>query len=265
MYNWSPLESLPRGPRSRSMHDRRHVSGAPRVALKEIARVTRDKRVPLWPYHRERLRQGGCSDETLKRLDDSIALAMATYDGRLTTRVQLSAIVLADGTPVTSVQRRLSSLDVPGGLKGVAVPVEEPPVLPSGGAKPLDRSYWDHAQRRAFEQRAQQAIIVDDCNTVYDGGSSTIFCRYGNELLTAPTPHAIAGVGRAYVIEHAAQWGLSVRVRPYSFRQLEQADEVFFVNSYGGARIMIGKAGPTCEMIDAHFKALWGSQVEELF
>ncbi|HZL05876.1 MAG TPA: hypothetical protein VFE45_10755, partial [Coriobacteriia bacterium] len=93
------------------MHDRQHKPGAPRIALKEIARVTREKRIPLWPYHQERLRQGGCSDDTLRRLDDSIALALATYDGRLTTRVQLSAIVLADGTPVTSVQRRLSSLD----------------------------------------------------------------------------------------------------------------------------------------------------------
>ena len=143
--------------------------------------------------------------------------------------------------------------------------MDAPPVLPSGGAKPLDRSYWDRAQRRAFEQRAQQAIIVDDCDTVYDGSSAAIFCRYGDQLLTAPSPHALSGVARAYIIEHAAEWGYSVRVRPYSLRELEKADEVFFANAYGGARVMVGKAGPACEAIDAHFKALWGSEEEELF
>lgn len=264
MYVWSPMQMMP-PQRSTSVHDRQHKPGAPRVALKEVARVTRDGRVPLWPYHQERLRQGGCSDETLRRLDDAIALAFVEYDGRMTTRVQLSVMVLADGAPIATVQRRLSSLDVPGGCKGVPVTVTKPPALPSGGAKPVDRSYWDAAQRSAFEQHAHQAIIVDDCGTVYDGGSATIFCRFGSELVTGPSPHAIAGVARAYIMEHASRWGYSVRVRPLSFTQLESADEVFFTNSYGGARAMLGKEGPASEAIDAHFKELWGSQVEELF
>ncbi|MCE5204248.1 MAG: aminotransferase class IV [Actinomycetia bacterium] len=239
-------------------YNRPHVPGAPAVPLRETCRVAADKTIPLWSYHARRLVQGGCSREVVARVTEAVEEALGRYSEPVTSRVRLTAIVLTDGTPSITVERRLSSLDAPRGVRGVPIVMPRPPVLPSGAAKPADRSYWDAAQRRAREKGGDQAIIMDEVGTILDGGTATVMLRKGRTLTTPPVPHAVAGVARAWVIDHAGELGVRMEIRPLIVEDLDRSDETVFVNAYGGARAMQGKADNLATRIDARLKKLWG-------
>ena len=135
------------------------VTGAPAVALRETCRVMAG-RIPLWPYHRARLVAGGCRDAVLESVEEAAFAAAAEWNAAESPRVRLSLTVSPDGEVAVDARRRLSSLDVPGGPIAVRVDVSGPPVLPQGGAKPADRTWWDEAQRRAAFEGGHQAIVV---------------------------------------------------------------------------------------------------------
>ncbi|MGB4592512.1 MAG: aminotransferase class IV [Coriobacteriia bacterium] len=241
-------------------YDRPYLPGAPAVPLKETCRVGTDRTIPLWSYHARRLGQGGCSREVVDRATEAVHSALARYEERITPRVRLTLQVLTDGTPHISIERRLSSLDVPRGVRGVPVVMPRRPELPSGAAKPVDRTYWDEAQRRARERGGDQAIIMDEVGTIIDGGTATVMLRSGRTLTTAPSPHAIAGVGRAWVIDHAGELGVRFEIRPFILEEVDRAEEVIFINAFGGARAMRGKADVVARRIDGRLKRLWGSE-----
>ena len=51
---------------------------APSAALKETCRVTRG-RIPLWPWHRARLKAGGVDEATLALADEQVETAAAQW------------------------------------------------------------------------------------------------------------------------------------------------------------------------------------------
>ncbi|MHB1341970.1 MAG: aminotransferase class IV [Coriobacteriia bacterium] len=242
-------------------YKRPYLPGAPAVPLKETCRVASDRTVPLLSYHMRRLGQGGCSREVLERAEQAVQCALAGFEGQVTPRVRLTLLVLTDGSPYVTIERRLSSLDVPRGVRGVPVVMPNPPVLPSGAAKPVDRSYWDAAQTRARSLGGDQAIIMDEVGTIIDGGTATVMVRSGRTLVTAPSPHAIAGVGRAWVIDHAGELSVRMEIRPFILEEFDRAEEVIFINAFGGARAMRGKADTVARRIDARLKRMWGFDI----
>lgn len=258
MFLWSPVDVIPRRTIEITDYKRPYLPGAPAVPLKETCRVATDRTVPLWSYHMRRLGLGGCSREVLQRAEQAVETALAGFDGDVTPRVRLTLLVLTDGSSHVTIERRLSSLDVPHGVRGVPVVMPTPPVLPSGAAKPVDRSYWDAAQRRARSQGGDQAIIMDEVGTIIDGGTATVMLRMGRTLVTPPSPHAIAGVGRAWVIDHAGDLSVRMEIRPFILEEFERAEEVIFINAYGGARAMRGRADTVANRIDGRLKRLWG-------
>jgi branched-subunit amino acid aminotransferase/4-amino-4-deoxychorismate lyase len=232
------------------------VSGVPAVPLRETCRLV-SGRVPLWQYHRRRLAAGGCGETLLDAVHSAVSREAAGWTGADSSRLRLTVVVTPGGRVDVRVQRRLSSLDVPGGPVAALVQVDAPPPLPQGAAKPADRSWWDDAQRRARASGGDQAVLVTPDGRVLDGGTASVWAVLDGELVTPPAPGAIAGVARAFIVDECACAGVPVRVEALDAAVLEEADEVFLTNAFAGSVAVRGRGGPVSETIAQTFARLW--------
>lgn len=232
------------------------AQGAPEVPLRETCRLVSGQ-VPLWTYHRARLAAGGCGEELLRSADALVAAEGAGWTGADSTRLRLTLVVTPDGRLDARVQRRLSSLDVPGGPRIGFVEVAAHPPLPQGAAKPADRAWWDDAQRRARADGADQAVILDGDGAVIDGGTATVWVVIADRVVTPPAPGAIAGVARAFALDACARAAVPATVAPFDRRAVESADEVFLTNAFAGAVAVRGRGGPVCASLAEEFARLW--------
>lgn len=231
--------------------------GGPAVALRETCRLV-DGRVPLWPYHCARLASGGCGPKTLDAAQEALEKAAAEWAGPASSRLRLTVVVEPSGAARAVVQRRLSSLDVPGGPRAVPVEVDEGPPLPRGAAKPADRRWWDDTQRRARAAGGDQALIVRD-GFVLDGGTASVWAVRGGAVVTPPAPQAVAGVARAFLRAALADAGVSTRVEPLALEDALGADELFCTNAFAGAVALRDQGpGPVTRLAMAAFARLWG-------
>lgn len=234
----------------------RRARGAPREPLRETCRVVAG-RIPLWPYHRARLSAGGCRDGVLDRVEERALEAASEWSDAGSPRVRLSITVGQDGEIQIDIGRRLSSLDVPGGPIAVRVDMPSEPELPPNAAKPADRSWWDDCQRQARFEGGHQAVIVGPDETIIDGGTATIWIAEGPRLVTPPSPSAIAGVARAFLLRQAPAIGLRIDVEPIAWRRFEVADEALLTNAFGGAVAVRKRGGYVFGAVSELFEERW--------
>lgn len=236
----------------------RRAEGSPPIALRETCRVV-GGRIPLWPYHYARLRAGGCSDGVLDRADELALAAASEWEGSGSPRVRLTITVGEDGAVSVGTRRRLSSLDVPLDPLAVRVEARELPDLPPGAAKPADREWWDDMQMEARHEGGHQAVIVGPDGNLVDGGTSTVWIAEGPSLFTPPSPPAVAGVARAFLLRRAPDIHLSIRVEPISWHRFEGADEAFLTNAFAGAVPIRKRGGHVFSAVAEAFEELWRS------
>jgi D-alanine transaminase len=85
---------------------------------------------------------------------------------------------------------------------------------------------------RAKAAGFDEAVFVEDDETVAECCSANIFIVAAGQLVTPPTSHRIlAGVTREAVIALARKSGLPLAERPVSLAQLRAADEVFLTGT----------------------------------
>lgn len=233
-------------------------SAAPSVALRETCRLVAGS-VPLWAYHRSRLASGGCGAGLLRRADSLVEREAAGWTGPDCSRLRLTLVVTPDGRLDARVQRRLSSLDVPGGPVAVIVEADGPPPLPCGAAKPADRSWWDDAQRKARSVGGDQAIIVSADGTVADGGTASVWAVVGGVLVTPAAPDAVAGVARAFLLDRCSAAGVPARVGTLDADELDSAHELFLTNAFAGAVAVRGRGGRVLAAVAEEFADLWSA------
>ncbi len=236
----------------------RHLDehAVPAVALRETCRVVAG-RVPLWPYHRQRLTAGGCGSVLLDDADVRVKAAAAEWSAAPGSRARLTATVSPRGEVGVSVKQKLSSLDVPGGPVPVRVDVSELPALPRGAAKPAEREWWDEAQRQATAQGGHQAVLVGPDGAIVDGGTASVWVVEGARLVTPPAPPAVAGVARAFLLASADTALFEITVEPVSWERFEAADEAFATNAFGGPVAFRDRGGPTLERVTELFARVW--------
>jgi len=227
------------------------------AALKETCRVTRG-RIPLWPWHRARLKAGGVDEATLALAEEQVETAAAQWADAPTRRVRLTLVVAPNGTVSVDVAQRLSSLDVPNGPKVARVDVADAPPIPARPAKPADRSWWDAAHKLATSLGAHQAVLVAADGTVIDGSTAAIWIAEHGVLVTPPSPPAIPSVSVAFVRAQATRAGLDLRVEPITWQRFEAADEAFLTNAFGGAAQVRGRGGEQFARVSALFARAWG-------
>jgi branched-subunit amino acid aminotransferase/4-amino-4-deoxychorismate lyase len=213
----------------------------------------------LWTYHRRRLASGGCGEELLVAADGLVTREASGWTGPGSSRLRLTLVVSPDGSLDASIQRRLSSLDVPGGPTAARVDVDvpAPPVMPQGAAKPADRSWWDDAQRSARAAGGDQAVIVGPDGNVLDGGTATVWIVERGVIFTPPAPPAVAGVARAFLLDALWAAGAKVRVEPVSWERFERAEEAFLSNAFGGCVAVRGRGGEHARAVAGRLAAVW--------
>lgn len=237
--------------------DQQLTDTRPPIALRETCRLVAG-RLPLWAYHRARLSAGGCGEALLGDVERRVAETAANWSGKASNRQRLTVVVAPNGEIETIVQQRLSSLDVPGGPTVAFVDVPSPPWLPPGAAKPADRSWWDDAQRRARWAGGHEALIFRDGHLI-DGGTASVWIVKGGSVVTPPAPDAIAGVARAFLLDALEREGVPFRVEPVPVAAVNDADELFLTNAFGGAVAARDRSGLVLELVSDLFAKMWRS------
>jgi branched-subunit amino acid aminotransferase/4-amino-4-deoxychorismate lyase len=236
------------------------LGAVPARALRETCRVC-DGRVPLWTFHRERLRAGGCGEALLAEIDRA-ALSSAAHSvmhgtAQRMRRGRLSVSVTPEGTVTAEVNSALSTLDVPDGPRVARIDVTDTPPIPHQPAKPLDRSWWDGLHDAATELGAEQAIIVGEGGCVLDGSTAAVWIVENGVVITPLADHAIPSVSVAFVSAAARNIGLEVRREPISWERFEAAEEAFLTNALGGCAPVRGRGGPICSAVWELFSDAW--------
>ncbi len=239
------------------------MTGVPEQALKETCRVVAGRSfpqaVPLWPWHRARLEAGGCGAALMAEAEARAAAAVEAWGGPASSRLRLTVTADPDGTAAARCEQRLSSLDVPGGPVLAVVHVARAPELPSGPAKPVDRSAWDGPLSQARRLGAHQAVLAGPDDRVIDGATATLWLVMRGVLVTPPAPPAVPGVARAWLLEGAPGLGLTTRVDDVCPDDLGLAEELFLTNAFAGAIAARGHGGPVGAQVKAAFAGLWAA------
>ncbi|PJE79928.1 Aminodeoxychorismate lyase [invertebrate metagenome] len=93
----------------------------------------------------------------------------------------------------------------------------------------MARSEW--ADTKCFE-----GLLRDDKGYFIEGTMSNLFLVNKKGILLTPpvTRCGVAGVARQFILDHASEWKLSVRIQDIDAECLVKAREVFVVNSVNG-------------------------------
>lgn len=210
-------------------------------------------RLPLLDRHLMRLAAGGCDSAMLDRSRREALKSAAEWPGDYG---KMTLVVTPSGAVMVDVCDAPSAIDIPGDPSPVLVE-SSVPVLPPGGAKPADRSFWDVPLTTARESGGDIAVLVDPLGHVIDGSSATVWVRLGNRVLTPPSPPALAGVSRSIVIECAPELGFVAELTDVTPEDIETADEVFFTTAVHGCAPARGRGGWASERVTALFRDLF--------
>ncbi len=227
----------------------------PAEALRETIRVA-DGRVPLLDRHIARLAAGGC-DSVL--CDAARTAALEAAGAWIAPYGRMTLVVSAEGAVAAEVTARPSAIDIPGGTT-LAPVVLDPPALPQGAAKPADRGAWDAAWERARERGADLALLVAPDGFVIDTSHATLWARFGDRLVTPPSPPALAGVSRGAVFDLGPLLGYEVAEEPLTLDRLAEADELFLTTAVAGARPVRGRGGEAAAAVAVAFDRLFAAR-----
>lgn len=170
----------------------------------------------------------------------------------------MTLLVPVDGDVSVDVTASPSTIAVEGGPV-IALVVSATPHLPPGAAKPADRSFWDAALGVARSHGAHVAVMVSEGGLILDTSQATIWVVRGATLLTPPSPPALAGVSRGFVLDVAPTLGLVAKSAELVPPDLDDADEVFLTTAVAGAVAVRGRGGPVSEMLAAEFERVFAA------
>lgn len=230
-----------------------------------------DGRVPLWPRHVARLRDG-CARLRMPAPDTDAILAeagrLATGLGDAVARVTLSR---GDGVrgyalppsqqPRVVVQVSPLSLDAGASSEGISVRLCETrlatqPLL--AGMKHLNRLEQVLARAEWSDATWTEGLMLDDRGDVVCATAANVFAVFDGQLVTPPVDRCgVAGVARAEILAVRA-----VEVASIGPARLAEADEVFLTSAVRGIlpvrvfAIRSWQPGPVTRALQAHWDHL---------
>lgn len=225
----------------------------PEQALRETIRL-QNGAIPLLDRHLARLAAGGCDAVTVAAARDEAMRSASEWTGAYG---RLTLVVASDGEVLGEVTADPSTICVPGGPR-VALVESDIPQLPPGGAKPADRSFWDLSLDIARGRGADVAVLVDSDGHLIDGSQATVWLAIGLQILTPPSPPALAGVSRSVVFEIAPGFGLEAVETMLGVDDYERAQEVFLTTAVAGAVAVRDRGGPVSDAFVRVFEGLFG-------
>ena len=112
------------------------------------------------------------------------------------------------------------------------------------GIKHLNRLEQVLASQELAGLDADEGLLADSEGLVIEGTRSNLFLVRAGELITPDLSQCgVAGVLRSVVLDSCADAGLACHIRPVSWDEVEEAEEMFMTNSLMGIRPVIQWAG----------------------
>ena len=109
-----------------------------------------------------------------------------------------------------------------------------PRQTPLAAHKTLNYLYYFLAGRWARENDADEAVVLNADGTISETNTANLLIIRGNTVISPASPHVLAGVMEAAVLEILAEEGFSHIVRPLTPEALFDADAVIVTNSLMG-------------------------------
>lgn len=97
--------------------------------------------------------------------------------------------------------------------------------------KAFQKDFKEKVQKIIEDNKAFEAILVNEDNTVSEGSKSNIFFVYKNKLITSPDSAVLLGVTRSKVIEVCENNGIEVEKRVIDFEELDCFDGAFITGT----------------------------------
>ena len=104
------------------------------------------------------------------------------------------------------------------------------------GIKHLNRLDQVLARAEWHDTECYEGLMMDLDDRIIEGTMTNVFLVMDDGMLVTPALNhtGVAGVARAYILQEAVRWGVSVVEKPVMINTLEKACEVFLVNSVNG-------------------------------
>ncbi len=233
LVNGQPEEAVAAGDRGLLLGD----------GLFETLRV-RSGQPQLWAYHRDRLWRGlrrlGFPEPDEERLLEEVARVAPRPECLVRVTITRGGGPRGYAPPADPAPTRIVSagpaLDAtPSGdrkplvLGWSAVPIGVNPAL--AGLKHTSR-LEQVMVRRHWEPGWEEAIVRDALGRVVSATQGNLWLREGQRLLTPPVDQSgIAGTRRAWILDHAAGFGLSVVEAYPETERIRQADGLYVSNA----------------------------------
>jgi 4-amino-4-deoxychorismate lyase len=210
-------------------------------------------RIPLWPYHRERLLAScrqlriGCDPEQLDQYcEQLLVLPEVIQTPNTVLKVMVTRGVGGRGYRLPEASITTYCLAIFSGnpllsdnyTQGVKLRIcdyrlSANPVL--AGLKHMNRLEQILA-RSEWDDEYHEGLLLDQQGNVIEATSSNLFVISAGELITPDLSHAgVAGVMRRLILENLAHAiGLVPRIKSLTLSELQKADELFICNSLAG-------------------------------
>lgn len=195
----------------------------------------------LWAWHLERLASSlvrlGAGEAI--RLPDEAALGRLLAAEGLSGPARVRVVARAGLESRWSVVATAVTLDEVGpALPPLRLHIERWPGVPSmAGHKMLNREKWNLARKRALENSADDALLVDASGRVLETSVANVWVRRDDAVLTPTAPECcLPGVMRRWMLENLGSLGLRVLECDIGVDDVAVADEVFVSNAVVGIR-----------------------------
>ena len=202
--------------------------------LLETFRVTEQRSIPLWQYHKMRLQRGlqsyGIDQSHLLIIEKEVFECLNTPGVyRLSVEIaqhsilgihvsQRESIAYKDhqAWQLISCKMRLNSTD------NVAA------------IKQLKRDQYQIAQTEVTAAQADDGLLLNENNDIVETIKCNIFCLKDNVLYTPLISGGVDGVARQSIIDYCQRQNIEVRVKSFDMTFLISCDQVFLCNSVRG-------------------------------
>lgn len=216
--------------------------------LFETVRVNAGGRAPLWPRHRARLLAGAgrlgipLEAAAVERcLEDAVrGQQQAGVAKLILTRGQGGRGYLPPAQPSPTLIGRFGPAPQwPDSLRheGLDIGLCDTPLGddPLAGLKHLNRLPQVLARAEVERHGWHEGLLLNARRQPVEATAMNLFAVFGDVLWTPSLQRAgVAGVARAWLLQHAADYGLLPRIDMLPLSRLRQADGVFLANSVVG-------------------------------
>lgn len=121
--------------------------------------------------------------------------------------------------------------------------LDKPQTSPFAELKTISRIFYDAAGKKAAEQGADEAIMLDSEGYVLETNTANIFAIKNKKVLIPPYSNRLPGVMEKNVLKILTDWGYSISEERFKPEDLIELSSIFITNALMGAVAVLSVNG----------------------